>query len=65
MESVALSKGMSLSEFAKLKVRLDADDKHVISNKTDSSSEESTRSQEKIINNKIKDALTRFFGSSF
>jgi hypothetical protein len=28
MESVALSKGMSLSEFAKLKVRLDADDKH-------------------------------------
>jgi hypothetical protein len=25
MESVALSKGMSLSEFAKLKVRLDAD----------------------------------------
>jgi hypothetical protein len=52
MESVALSKGMSLSEFAKI-VKIDATS--TVSNKgTDSSSEESTRSQEKIINNKIK-----------
>jgi protein involved in polysaccharide export with SLBB domain len=65
MESVALSKGMSLSEFAKLKVRLDADATSTVSNKgTDSSSEESTRSQEKIINNKIKDSPNSLvFGS--
>jgi hypothetical protein len=66
MESVALSKGMSLSRFAKLKVRLDADATSTVSNKgTDSSSEESTRSQEKIINNKIKDISLVFWLRAF
>jgi hypothetical protein len=38
MESVALSKGMSI-EFAKLKVRLDADATSTVNKGTDSSSE--------------------------
>lgn len=68
VESMALAKGMSPTEFAKLKERLGGSQaiKKVVTTKEDSEDdkEELTRKQEKIVNKKIKDSLNALvFGS--
>jgi protein involved in polysaccharide export with SLBB domain len=75
-EPMALAKGMSANEFAKLKARLgmnsEAKNATVLKNKnakntdetTEEDSEEYTRKQEKIVNKKVKDSLNALvFGS--
>lgn len=72
-EPMALAKGMSANEFAKLKARLgmnsEAKNTAVLKNKntdetTGENSEEYTRKQEKIVNKKVKDSLNALvFGS--
>ena len=67
VEPMALAKGMSATEFAKLKARLgvQASKKEVV-NKDNSgdNNEEYTRKQEKIVNKKVKDSLNSLvFGS--
>lgn len=72
-EPMALAKGMSANEFAKLKARLgmnsEAKNTAVLKNKntdeiTEENSEEYTRKQEKIVNKKVKDSLNALvFGS--
>jgi protein involved in polysaccharide export with SLBB domain len=67
VEPMVLAKGMSATEFAKLKARLgvQASKKEVV-NKDNSgdNNEEYTRKQEKIVNNKVKDSLNSLvFGS--
>lgn len=68
VEPMALAKGMSATEFAKLKIRLG--NQQVTSptttskNSTKGDNEELTRKQEKIVNNKVKDTLNALvFGS--
>ncbi|MFT5251036.1 MAG: protein involved in polysaccharide export with SLBB domain [Flavobacteriales bacterium] len=56
VEPMALAKGMSSAEFAKLKIRLGATATNsVIKMNADNSLGENTRTQEKIVNAKIKD----------
>lgn len=72
-EPMALAKGMSATEFAKLKARLgmnsEAKNTSLLKNKnadetTEDDSEEYTRKQEKIVNKKVKDSLNALvFGS--
>nr|WP_315190242.1 SLBB domain-containing protein [uncultured Flavobacterium sp.] len=72
-EPMALAKGMSANEFAKLKARLgmnsDVKNAALLNNKntdetTSGDSEEYTRTQEKIVNKKVKDSLNALvFGS--
>lgn len=75
-EPMALAKGMSATEFAKLKARLgmnsEAKNTSLLKNKnaknadetTEDDSEEYTRTQEKIVNKKVKDSLNSLvFGS--
>ncbi|RKS99976.1 SLBB domain-containing protein [Flavobacterium sp. 123] len=72
-EPMALAKGMSANEFAKLKARLgmnsDVKNAALLNNKntdetTSGDSEEYTRTQEKIVNKKVKDSLNSLvFGS--
>jgi protein involved in polysaccharide export with SLBB domain len=72
-EPMALAKGMSANEFAKLKARLgmnsEGKNTAVLKNKntdetTEGNSEEYTRKQEKIVNKKVKDSLNALvFGS--
>lgn len=67
VEPMVLAKGMSATEFAKLKVRLGAASSTTgVSNKGnfDGNDEELTRKQDKIINKKVKDSLNSLvFGS--
>jgi protein involved in polysaccharide export with SLBB domain len=67
MEPTALAKGMSATEFAKLKARLGATSNVTgVSNKDnfDTNGEELTRKQDKIVNKKVKDTLNSLvFGS--
>jgi protein involved in polysaccharide export with SLBB domain len=67
VEPMALAKGMSASEFAKLKVRLGSTSASTTAPKTDNveeSKEELTRGQDKIVNKKVKDTLNALvFGS--
>ena len=67
VEPMALAKGMSATEFAKLKVRLGSTSASTTTPKMDDveeSKEELTRKQEKIVNNKVKDSLNSLvFGS--
>ncbi|HEY4616948.1 MAG TPA: SLBB domain-containing protein, partial [Flavobacterium sp.] len=65
MEPMALAKGMSAAEFAKLKVRLAAIATPAMTNKqADSSPEEYSRTQEEIVNAKVKDGKNSLvFGS--
>ncbi|MBC7845834.1 MAG: SLBB domain-containing protein [Flavobacterium sp.] len=67
VEPMALAKGMSATEFAKLKARLGAiSNAKVITNKDnfDGNEEELGRKQEKIVNKKVKDTLNSLvFGS--
>lgn len=67
VEPMALAKGMSASEFAKLKARLGAtSSSKEVANKDnqEGESEELTRKQEKIVNKKVKDTLNSLvFGS--
>jgi len=67
MESMALAKGMSATEFAKLKARLGATSNvNGSSNKDnfDTNGAELTRKQDKIVNKKVKDTLNSLvFGS--
>ena len=67
VEPIALAKGMSASEFAKLKARLGAtSSSKEVANKDnqEGESEELTRKQEKIVNKKVKDTLNSLvFGS--
>ncbi len=64
---MALAKGMSASEFAKLKARLGAtSSSKEVPNKDnqEGESQELTRKQEKIVNRKVKDSLNSLvFGS--
>lgn len=72
-EPMALAKGMSATEFAKLKARLgmnsEVKNTTLLNNKnadgtSNSDSEEYTRTQEKIVNKKVKDSLNSLvFGS--
>lgn len=72
-EPMALAKGMSANEFAKLKARLgmnsDVKNAALLNNKnidetTSGDSQEYTRTQEKIVNKKVKDSLNSLvFGS--
>lgn len=67
VEPMALAKGMSATEFAKLKVRLRATSNATgVSNKDnfDTNGAELTRKQEKVVNKKVKDTLNSLvFGS--
>jgi protein involved in polysaccharide export with SLBB domain len=67
VEPMALAKGMSAAEFAKLKVRLGVPTTiKAVSNKVtvEDNTEELTRKQDKIINKKVKDTLNSLiFGS--
>ena len=67
VEPMALAKGMSATEFAKLKIRLGSQASTTgIKNKEelDGNKEELTRKQEKIVNKKVKDTLNSLvFGS--
>ena len=65
MEPMALAKGMSSAEFAKLKLRLAAIGTPAMTNKqADSSPEEYSRTQEEIVNAKVKDGKNSLvFGS--
>jgi protein involved in polysaccharide export with SLBB domain len=67
MEPMALAKGMSASEFAKLKARVAGQSSPTgVSNKNnfDGNTEEVGRKQEKIVNKKVKDTLNSLiFGS--
>ena len=67
VEPMALAKGMSATEFAKLKIRLGSQTTTTgIKSKEDSSDkkEEYTRKQEKVVNKKVKDSLNSLvFGS--
>jgi protein involved in polysaccharide export with SLBB domain len=68
VESVALAKGMSAAEFAKLKLRLGGNQESPtgVSNKdnSDENKEELSRKQDKIVNKKVKDTLNSLvFGS--
>jgi protein involved in polysaccharide export with SLBB domain len=65
VEPMALAKGMSTAEFAKLKARLRATTNSTkIIKDGDSSPGEYTRTQEKIVNTKVKDSLNSLvFGS--
>jgi protein involved in polysaccharide export with SLBB domain len=67
VEPMALAKGMSATEFAKLKVRLGAPSAATGVSKKDNfegNSEEVGRKQEKIVNKKVKDTLNSLvFGS--
>ena len=64
-ESIALSKGMSAIEFAKLKARLGAQASNAETAKSGIASEEElSRKQDKIVNTKVKDTLNALiFGS--
>jgi len=65
MEPMALAKGMSSAEFAKLKLRLAAIGTPAMTNKqADSSPEEYSRTQDEIVNAKVKDGKNSLvFGS--
>jgi protein involved in polysaccharide export with SLBB domain len=67
VEPMALAKGMSASEFAKLKVRLGSQSTTAAVSKKDNleeDKEELTRKQDKIVNKKVKDTLNSLvFGS--
>lgn len=67
VEPMALAKGMSASEFAKLKVRLGSPSTTAAVSKKDNleeDKEELTRKQDKIVNKKVKDTLNSLvFGS--
>lgn len=68
VEPIALAKGMSATEFAKLKVRLGGPQTSttVVPNKDnlDENKDELTRKQDKIVNKKVKDTLNSLvFGS--
>jgi protein involved in polysaccharide export with SLBB domain len=65
VEPMALAKGMSSAEFAKLKVRLGITTTNsAIKKDADNSSEEYSRTQEKIVNSKVKDGQNSLvFGS--
>lgn len=67
VESMAIAKGMSATEFAKLKVRLGAQASPTGVSNTDNFDEdkkELTRQQDKIVNKKVKDTLNSLiFGS--
>jgi len=68
VEPIALAKGMSATEFAKLKLRLGGDQGSPtgVSNKDnfDEKKEELSRKQDKIVNKKVKDTLNSLvFGS--
>lgn len=68
VEPIALAKGMSATEFAKLKLRLGGDQVSPtgVSNKDnfDEKKEELSRKQDKIVNRKVKDTLNALvFGS--
>jgi protein involved in polysaccharide export with SLBB domain len=67
VEPLALAKGMSASEFAKLKARLSSQPTSTSVSKTDNSEddkEELSRKQDKIVNKKVKDTLNSLvFGS--
>jgi len=67
VEPMALAKGMSATEFAKLKVRLGSTSASTTAPKTenvDENKEELTRGQDKIVNKKVKDTLNALvFGS--
>jgi len=65
LEPMVLAKGMSAAEFAKLKVRLAAIGTPAMTNKqADSSPEEYSRTQEEIVNAKVKDGKNSLvFGS--
>lgn len=67
VEPLALAKGMSASEFAKLKARLSSQPTSTSVSKMDNSEEdkeELSRKQDKIVNRKIKDTLNSLvFGS--
>lgn len=67
MEAIALAKGMSATEFAKLKSRLGGQAALTSVSKTDNleeDKEELTREQDKIVNKKVKDSLNSLiFGS--
>ncbi len=64
-EPVALAKGMSATEFAKLKARLGAQPTNTETAKNGTASEEElSRKQDKIVNNKVKDTINALiFGS--
>jgi protein involved in polysaccharide export with SLBB domain len=63
-EPMALAKGMSAAEFAKLKIRLGASAAGKKDDLKGEESEELTRKQEKIVNTKVKDTLNALvFGS--
>ncbi|MBX9807578.1 MAG: SLBB domain-containing protein, partial [Flavobacteriaceae bacterium] len=67
VEPMALAKGMSATEFAKLKVRLGVQPTTTAVSKKDTveeNTEELTRKQDKIVNKKVKDTLNSLvFGS--
>ncbi|SDW69968.1 SLBB domain-containing protein [Flavobacterium degerlachei] len=65
VEPMALAKGMSASEFAKLKLRLAANAAASgVKNDSESSTQKYGRTQEKIVNTKVKDSLNSLvFGS--
>ncbi|WP_264566682.1 SLBB domain-containing protein [Flavobacterium sp. N3904] len=63
-EGMALSKGMSAAEFAKLKKRLETSAGGKLSANNSGGNEDAVRQQEKIENNKVKDNLNSLvFGS--
>ncbi|GAA4120545.1 SLBB domain-containing protein [Flavobacterium chungbukense] len=71
IESMVLSKGMSLSDFNKLKTKLNEyqkknlkDSKKDVASKKDDNDSKSGRKQEKIVNEKVKDSVNSLiFGS--
>jgi protein involved in polysaccharide export with SLBB domain len=66
-EPMALSKGMSVTEFAKLKARINEGEVSLnkkTNEKTTANKKESGRTQDKIVNNKVKDSVNALiFGS--
>ncbi|MGO4770976.1 SLBB domain-containing protein [Flavobacterium sp. W22_SRS_FK3] len=67
-ETMALSKGMSAGEFAKLKARVNDGNVNTLNKKTNEkiseNKKDSGRTQDKIINNKVKDSVNALiFGS--